>query len=170
MEQFIPIKNFETYAINKKGEILDLRNKKIMKQYPNINAGNYLQVGLNNENGFLSQRVHRLVAETFIKNDNPLLEVDHIDRDRHNNNFDNLRWVSKTDQMENKNTYGKSGKKYIFLEDLKSKKNPNPSWVLRIKNSKLNFSKRFQYSNYTLDDIVIFRNKLLIENNIQIID
>ena len=74
-----------------------------MKQYPNVNAGNYLQVGLNNETGFHSQRVHRLVAETFIKNDNLLLEVDHIDRERHNNNVDNLRWVTKSEQNENRN-------------------------------------------------------------------
>jgi hypothetical protein len=170
MEEFIPIKNFETYAINKKGEVLDLRSKKLMKQYPNINAGDYLQVSLINETGYVAQRIHRLVAQTFIKNDNLLLEVDHINRNRQDNYVDNLRWVSKLEQMENKNAFGKTKKKYIILEDLKSKRNPNPSWKLTIRNYKLKFTKRFQYADYTLEDVVAFRNKLLLEHKIEIID
>lgn len=39
--------------------------------------------------------VHRLVAEEFIENhDERKVMVDHIDRDRSNNNIANLRWVT----------------------------------------------------------------------------
>jgi len=170
MEQFIPIKNYETYAINTNGDILDLRSKKLMKQYPNINAGNYLQVALINENGYKSHRVHRLVAETFIRKYNDSMEVDHIDRNKLNNNVNNLRWVDKLTQIENRIGWGKSNKKYIMLEDLKSKKNPNPSWVICIKNNKCQFRKRFQYADYTLDDIILIRNDILNKHDIPIID
>jgi len=172
MEEFIPIKNYETYAINKKGDVLDLRSKKIMKQYPNINAGNYLQLSLINENGYKSLRIHRLVAETFIPNIENNLEVDHLDRDRHNNNVDNLRWVDDKLQAENKSVWDKSKtkRKYIILEDVKTKRNPNPSWVITIKNHKLKYKKRFEYATHTLEDIVEIRNKILKENNITIID
>lgn len=172
ISDFVPIKNFETYAINKKGEVLDLRSKKIMKLYPNINGGGYLQVALINENGYASQRVHRLVAEAFI----PLIEgknqVDHIDRNRLNNNVDNLRWVDIYEQYENKGVQerSKTQRKYIILENVKTKKNPNPSWRITIRNSKCNYKKRFEYATHTIDDVVKIRNEVLRQHNIEIID
>lgn len=38
--------------------------------------------------------VHRLVAETFLKNDRNLTHVNHIDCDKLNNNIDNLEWCT----------------------------------------------------------------------------
>lgn len=38
--------------------------------------------------------LHRLVAMTFIKNDNMLPEVNHKDENKLNNNVDNLEWCS----------------------------------------------------------------------------
>ena len=172
ISDFIPIKDFETYAINKKGEVLDLRSKKLMKLYPNINGGGYLQLQLINEKGYLSQRVHRLVAETFIPLIEEKNEVDHIDRNVLNNNVDNLRWVNRLEQCENKGVWEKSKtqQKYIVLEDVKTKRNPNPSWRITIKNSKCNYKKRFEYATHTIDDIIKIRNEVLKEHNIQIID
>lgn len=66
-------------------------------QYPSIN------VTLRDENGkFLRQKkvnIHRLVAETFIPNPNNYSDVDHIDRNKHNNSVSNLRWVSRLENM-----------------------------------------------------------------------
>ena len=169
MEEFHPIKNFETYAINKKGEVLDLRSKKLMKQYPNFNAGNYLQVSLINENGYTSKRIHRLVGEAFIPNPSNKPEIDHIDRNRQNNCVDNLRWVDKYEQSENKLRCGKYAKN-IILEDVKSKKNPNPSWRISIKNKKLQFSKRFQYATHTYEQIKAIRDDLYIRYDLPILD
>jgi hypothetical protein len=168
MEDFVPIKNYETYAINKKGEVLDLRSKKLLKQYPNFKAGNYLQVALINENGYKSFRVHRLVAETFIPNVDNKPTVDHIDRNRHNNNVDNLRWATLTEQNINQMAKGKIPHKYIMLEDCKSKKNPNASWIVNI--GRIKYKKRFDYAKYTLEQIVEIRNKLLEEHNIELIE
>lgn len=42
---------------------------------------------------------HRLVAEAFVAGYAPGMEVDHIDGDANNNRAENLRWVSRADNM-----------------------------------------------------------------------
>lgn len=57
-----------------------------------------------NSNGykyFRGQYVHRLVATAFIPNPDNLPVVDHIDRNRSNNTYKNLRWVSLSDNAKN---------------------------------------------------------------------
>ena len=58
--------------------------------------------------------VHRLVAKAFIPNPNNLEFVDHKDRDKTNNNVDNLRWCTRRDNNCNRskqknNTSGHTG-------------------------------------------------------------
>lgn len=43
--------------------------------------------------------VHRLVALFFIPNPYNEEQVDHIDRNKHNNKVENLRWVSPSENM-----------------------------------------------------------------------
>ena len=130
----------------------------------------YRVVSLINKNGYSTQRVHRLIAIHFIPNPNNNLEVDHINRIRDDNNINNLRWVNRSENQINKLYSGCKYKKFITLEDLKSKKCPNPSWRIEIKNTKCKFRKRFQYADYTYEDIIKIRNNILTQHNIQILD
>lgn len=56
----------------------------------------YVSLGRGNK-----KYVHRLVAEAFVPNPYNLEEVDHIDTNGLNNNADNLRWVTRSENMAN---------------------------------------------------------------------
>lgn len=43
---------------------------------------------------------HRLIAVTFLINDDPTLEVNHIDGNKRNNNVKNLEWISHSDNVK----------------------------------------------------------------------
>lgn len=63
------------------------------------NGNGYLIVGLAKNQQGENRYVHRLVAETFIENQENLPEVNHIDFDKHNNAIDNLEWVSRIENI-----------------------------------------------------------------------
>lgn len=56
---------------------------------------------------------HRLVAEAFCENPNHYTIVDHIDRNKHNDNANNLRWVdSKTNALNCERSKARHNQKY----------------------------------------------------------
>lgn len=63
----------------------------------------YKYVNLNFEGQYKLRRVHILVAQAFIENDDPENKkfVDHRDRNKMNNNLVNLRWVTQRDNQRN---------------------------------------------------------------------
>lgn len=121
----------DNYAINRVGDVKNLKFNKIIKAYY-CKSNEYMCVSLkrsidasgnlvrpnngygrpptkekpNNETLML---VHRLVAKVFIPNNNPNYKIiDHIDGNKMNNDYRNLRWC---DQRRNANN-AKSNKKY----------------------------------------------------------
>lgn len=59
--------------------------------------------------------IHKLVAKHFIPNPNNLCEIDHIDGNPLNNNVENLKWCSHTENVNNpitrkRNSLSKIGK------------------------------------------------------------
>lgn len=104
MEIFKDIKGYGGYQISNLGRVWSCKRNRYLALTPN-NVG-YLQVKMIANNGKRkNELVHRLVALTFIDNPNGYPEVDHIDRNRENNNADNLRWITKSDNNRNKNHY-----------------------------------------------------------------
>lgn len=57
----------------------------------------YLKVGVHGK----TYSVHRLIAETFIANNDNKPTVDHINRDKTDNRVCNLRWATHREQRDN---------------------------------------------------------------------
>ena len=77
----------------------------IMK--PNIMKSGYHLVGLRRGNIQNKLYIHRLVALAFIDNPYNLLEINHLDEDKSNNNHTNLEWCSRKYNMN----YGTGAKR-----------------------------------------------------------
>lgn len=98
---FEDIPGFEGYyLINRKAEIYSLATNRILKN--SLACHGYLRVNLHNKDVKKQYRVHRLVALTFVPNPHNYNEVDHIDRDKTNNNAKNLRWCNRSENLQNR--------------------------------------------------------------------
>ena len=64
----------------------------------------YLIVSLNKNTKTKIKFVHRLIAEAFIPNPENKPEIDHINGIRDDNRIENLRWVTRKENMNNELT------------------------------------------------------------------
>jgi hypothetical protein len=104
-EEFKRIKGFEKqYLISNHGRVVRLfkNGKKFKEKKQTENHNGYSRVYLWKGNKRFTLRVHRLVAEHFLINDDPeiKLEVHHKDRNKKNNYFENLVWCTFHENME----------------------------------------------------------------------
>tara|TARA_R110002072_G_scaffold39119_3_gene112684 strand:+ start:74 stop:535 length:462 start_codon:yes stop_codon:yes gene_type:complete len=116
------VDNFKDYLIYSNGTVYGKKHKKFVKQYPSHRG--YMTVMLyRGKEKRKNWKVHRLVAEAFISNDESKLCVDHIDRNKLNNDISNLRWATYTENNNNKGMYksNKSGHTNISYDKLKKK-------------------------------------------------
>ena len=78
----------------------------------------YLQVKVKANGKFIKQRIHRLVAQTFLTNPDNLPEVNHKDNDRTNNNVNNLEWCTRSYNRQYREKYGEAKGKPILAANL----------------------------------------------------
>lgn len=110
------------YQISNKGQIKSLHNgkEKILKQYTN-NKGYYM-IDLHKNGSVKKFTVHFLVASMFILNTENKEEIDHIDTNKSNNNVENLRWVTRQENLSNevsKTKHKKAMSNRMFTDEWK---------------------------------------------------
>jgi hypothetical protein len=108
------IKNFSGYFVTEDGRVFSAWKQQYIKglqgsaRYLNFNnitevkysiCKGYLQVHLQNEKKKMKKTVHRLVAETYLKNPNNLSQVNHIDENKLNNHINNIEWVTQNQNI-----------------------------------------------------------------------
>lgn len=96
------VKRLKFAHVSASGKLTWVHKEKILS--PKVDKKGYLFVRLGNGTKTTKNfRIARLVAMEFIS-EQPFknAQVDHIDRNRKNNNVDNLRWVSNSMNCRNK--------------------------------------------------------------------
>lgn len=170
-----PIKGYEgLYEVSDTGKVRSLNRQRtqisshgtlmIKKFYgkeitPHNNGNGYQYVSLHSDKR-KNHYVHRLVAEAFVDNPCGYDVVNHIDKDKSNNNSANLEWVtvqqnvlwSSKDMQKPKSRYKKTmtGEKYI------TKRKGKYRLSYRSKPKGISFDKLFE----TLEEAIAKRKEL----------
>lgn len=113
MEEWKDIMGYEgVYMVSNMGRV---KNRKGLLR-PRKKTDGYQMVTLKDKNGKeKSYRIHRLVAEHFIPNEENKPYVDHLDTNKANNKHFNLRWVTQQENMNNNKTKEKKIRPVIVL-------------------------------------------------------
>jgi|688.fasta_scaffold874572_1 hypothetical protein len=95
------INNFSNYFINKNGTVIKVFKKaKNKKMSCRKDRAGYLTVRLTGNGKTVTKFLHRLIAETFIKNPNNYSFVNHINGIKTDNRIENLEWVSHSQNIK----------------------------------------------------------------------
>lgn len=93
------IPNFEDYLACENGTIFSTKSHKLLTDCDNGNGYRKVVLWVNGKSH--QEYIHRLLAITFLENPKNHRYVDHIDRNKRNNNITNLRWVSAKENTDN---------------------------------------------------------------------
>ena len=98
-ERWVDIKEYEgLYKISDYGRVKSLKRPWVVKDIiikVSYDKDGYVQVHLSKYNTQVTQKVHRLVAQTFIPNPDNLPQVNHKNEfEKDNNHISNLEWCT----------------------------------------------------------------------------
>ena len=90
------------YEVSDEGDVAKIINGERVLLKPYENNSGYMRIKLTLNGKRKAYYVHRLVCSAFHPNHNNLPEVDHINRNRKGNWANNLRWVTREENLLNR--------------------------------------------------------------------
>lgn len=82
------------YEVSNLGRVRNIKTKRILR--PMCNGG-YMNVGLSKNGKIKTYSIHQLVGLCFIENPDKKPHINHIDKNRSNNNVSNLEWCTASE-------------------------------------------------------------------------
>jgi hypothetical protein len=142
VELWLTIPGYEDYKISSHGRVFSLRSNRELKHNTHYEGYHFIRIFKNR--GVKTFKTHRLVAMTFLEEDITKKQIDHIDGNKQNNFFQNLRVCSHQQNLFNrgKNKNNTSGFKGVSWDKEQKK------WLAQIKiNGKVKKLGRFNDKN-----------------------
>jgi hypothetical protein len=88
------IQGYENYSVTEDGQVWSNITNRFLKTKLNKKINGYVLVQLYSKGKMKNHYVHRLVAQAYIPNPDNKPQVNHLDKNIHNNNVGNLEWCT----------------------------------------------------------------------------
>lgn len=141
------VTGFDKYEVSNLGNIRS--NRCILK--PGYDTYGYRQVNLYKDGTRYTRKIYRLVLNAFSPNIENKPQVDHINRIRHDDRLENLRWVTARENVRNSKD---------FTEEMNgiSRSEKNNTYIIRLN---IDGQEKYFGSRKTLDEAKSLRNDVL---------
>jgi len=136
-ERWVKIEGCPNYSVSDRGQVRNDKRGKMLRH--GVNGDGYLYVILYANSKRKMHKVHRLVAKAFCENPNEEREVDHIDLNKTNNHYGNLRWLSRSNNLRNKRKKAGTSSQFQGVTWHKGHKKWNAQISINKKNKHLGF-------------------------------
>lgn len=190
MEEWKDIKDFPGYQVSNKGQVRSFWKKKkkvgtwggydrVLSDEPRIllqsdDGNGYMKVFLQNDVKRRCVKVHRLVAEAFIPNDDPKKDtIDHIisgPEGKLDNSVENLRWISRRENIQKaykdgvcNNRIEKSKRKVIVIDTTTGLK----EYYSSVREAALKYNRHYTSFSHALSEgkLIAGKFRVLDQNN-----